>query len=196
MRSFVALPLPDEVRNDILAAMVKMEEIRPDLKWVGPDALHVTLAFLGEIDEGLAAAIGSALMECCLMLKPASAGLAGLLQFPERGALRVLAIGVRDELSALSDAYETANRAIEAAARARRETPPNADWISRRPFTPHVTLARSRREGVRPARAAEFELSGRALEAPFLFRRCVLYRSELRREGPSYVPLVSCELKE
>jgi RNA 2',3'-cyclic 3'-phosphodiesterase len=196
MRSFVALPLPDGVRNGVVAAIDEMKEIRPDLKWVGTEALHVTLAFLGEIDEGLAAAIGSALADRCLTLKPVSACLAGLLQFPERGALRVLASGVRDVGSALAGIYETANRAIEAAARARRETPPNADWISGRPFVPHVTLARSRREGGRPARAEEFEGSGPALEAPFLFRRCVLYRSELRREGPLYVPLVSCELKE
>jgi 2'-5' RNA ligase len=196
MRTFVALPLPEVVRNGILAAMKRMKDARPDLKWVGADALHVTLAFLGDIDEGLVNAIGSALADRCGKLKSVAARMDGLIQFPERGDLRVLAFGIADAGTALADVYETANRAIDETARSRRQAPPNADWISRRPFTPHVTLARARREGGRPARAAEFEGSVSGFEATFHFGQCVLYRSELRREGPLYVPLVSCELKE
>ena len=150
---------------------------RAKVTWVPAGRLHLTVRFIGEIDDGRAAAVGEAL-EPPLDVAPFDLTLAGAGAFPTRGSPRVLWIGVasgRDELVA-------AERAISARL-ARLGIPEEG-----RPYNPHLTLARVREPaGLRSARVLE-GLTGRALGTVHI-DAITLFHSRLSPKGPTYTPL-------
>ena len=102
-------------------------------RWLGEDGLHLTLAFIGEVDRSAQRRIEAALADVTAPIPGIE--LHGLGCFPPRGAPRVLWTGAspKEELASLAQAVR---RALGRA----------GDWHpSDRRFTPHVTIARFRR---------------------------------------------------
>src|SRR5205809_4097642 len=97
MRLFVAIDLGDEVRAAIAAEQRRVGEAlggaRSTLRWVRPEHIHLTLVFLGEVDEGSSGAIVDAMSEP-LDHAAFALVLGGLGVFPPQGAPRVLWLGV------------------------------------------------------------------------------------------------------
>jgi RNA 2',3'-cyclic 3'-phosphodiesterase len=181
---FVALDLPDGVRRRI-ATWGRRELADPALRPVASESLHVTLAFLGwrpekqipRLAEVVAASRGPA----------PSLRLGQPVRRPERGRARLFALpvespgtvalqaGLRDGLVA-AELFEP----------------------EKRPFWPHVTVARVKREergSKRPAPVSH--LPGALPETllrPFGGVRITLYRSEIQPQGAQYTPLAQVEL--
>ncbi len=183
-RLFVALDLPDEVREAIVA-WGREALADPALRPVAPDSLHVTLAFLGYRPEKEIEQIAAAVEE--------SAGPAPWVdlrdpeQRPPRGRARLFA------LPAISPGAEALQAGLE-----QRLVEEGFYEPERRPFWPHVTVARVRPEARgsrRPAAAAEppGPLPPELLEPRFAVRM-TLYRSVLQPTGARYVPLAQVEL--
>jgi 2'-5' RNA ligase len=136
MRLFVAVAVPGEVASELEAAVAPLRASWPSLRWTGREAWHLTLAFLGEVDDVAGARLArrmelAASHHSCLALSLAGSG-----AFPEADRARVLWTGVqgqRRDLSRLADSV---------AAGARRAGAPPAE--GGRNFKPHLTLARSR----------------------------------------------------
>lgn len=173
VRAFVALELPAEAKARLAQAQARLQARLPGVRWVSAAGLHLTLRFLGDSTprqiERLTAALHAAACAC-----PAGAGrLAGLGVFPERGAPRVLWVGL--ELPA--PLFEL-QAACERAARAAGFAPET------RAFTPHLTLGRWRERAPRPT-LEPLDLGGVALDT------VVLYRSELRPSGAVYTALTT-----
>ena len=184
-RLFVALDLPDAARAGVEAwgaAELRDQALRP----VSPQSLHVTLAFLGyrpekeilRLSEILASAAGSAVE---LELRDPVAR-------PERGRPRLFALpAVSSQAVALQARLQerlVAERLYEA---------------EKRPFWPHITVARVRPEkrGSRRPRRVERPpgpLPEALLERTFESVRASLYRSELKPQGALYTPLAQVEL--
>jgi len=149
MRLFVALVPPAVVLDEIAAEINRLRQAAPDLRWSKRDQWHVTLAFLGEVEErrtpGLAERLGRA----------AHRHEAFELSFSGGGRFThsILWAGVggdRDRLRALAGS---------AAAAARHAGVDLAD----RPYRPHLTLARSRARGhvdLRPLVASVADFAG------------------------------------
>lgn len=126
-RLFVALQLPDPLRQAVCGLQYGLRNAR----WLDEDGLHLTLAFLGEVDNSAQRRIEDALGT---VTAPAlRMALHGLGCFPPRGAPRVLWTGAspKSELASLA-------RAVRRALERMGLTP------ERRKFTPHVTIARFR----------------------------------------------------
>jgi RNA 2',3'-cyclic 3'-phosphodiesterase len=51
MRLFVAIALPPEAASELDVVVAPLRPSWPELRWTGVDAWHLTLAFLGEVDE-------------------------------------------------------------------------------------------------------------------------------------------------
>ena len=184
VRLFVALDLPDELREGIVA-WGSEALADPALRPVAPESLHVTLAFLGnrpereieDIAAVMAANDGPA--PWAEMLDPVAR--------PPRGRARLFALPV---LSPGAEALqEGLSKGLEVAGFYRPE---------KRPFWPHVTVARVRSEtrgSRRPAAVSEppGKLPERLSEAR-VCRRMTLYRSELKPTGAHYAPLAHVEL--
>ncbi|HEX5989987.1 MAG TPA: RNA 2',3'-cyclic phosphodiesterase [Solirubrobacterales bacterium] len=184
VRLFVALDLPAEMREEIVA-WGREALADPALRPVAPESLHVTLAFLGYQPEKEVERIAAVVRE--------NAGPAPWVELrdpeqrPPRGRARIYGLPV---LSPGAEALQAGvARGLEEAGFYKPE---------KRPFWPHVTVARVRPEARgsrRPAVVSEppGELPKGLSEAQ-ICRRMTLYRSELKPTGAQYVPLAQVEL--
>ena len=179
MRTFIAVELDDAIRSRLAEAQ---QQLRPvagaSVKWVKPELIHLTLKFLGEIDEGQVADVAEAMALAAAGAGAFELSVAGLGAFPPRGAPRVVWAGVEPH-PALTALVERLEEGLEILGFARE----------RRPYSPHLTLGR-----VKDPRGAS-ALRGR-LEAgaamSFGARRVddlVLMQSVLTTAGPTYTPL-------
>jgi 2'-5' RNA ligase len=183
-RLFVALDLPDRVR-DRLATWGGRALADPALRRVAPESLHVTLAFLGYLAEkeiprlaGIVEASGGPAPRIRLG-RP--------VQRPERGRARLFALPAESP-GAVELQAGLQERLVEA----------GLYKPEKRPFWPHVTVARVRREergSKRPALVSRPpEDLPKGLLQPFDGIRIVLYRSELQPRGAQYTPLAQVKL--
>jgi RNA 2',3'-cyclic 3'-phosphodiesterase len=186
---FVALDLPDEARDALAAWRDALVEGRRDLRPVRAEALHVTLVFLGWQDEGAAEAIWEAAFGGARMPNPAqpAAPAASGLPAPSMRAAEVRPLPPRDPRLFALDLEDEGGRAgsIQAAVSDALEA---GGWYrpEKRPFWPHVTLARVKK-GER--RVAPLPDAPPPPSTPFLAARLTLYRSTLRPQGALYEPL-------
>lgn len=183
-RLFVALDLPEEVREAIVSWQCA-ELTDQALRVVGPQNLHITLAFLGYLPEK---AIGSV----AEVVNSISAPAPRIELAPEpvgkpKGRPRLLA------LDAASEETVALQADLERELEERRLYKPE-----KRPFWSHLTVARvrpERRGSKRPARVkkAPAELPEELCQ-PFGAVRVTLYRSTLRPQGAEYAPLAQVGL--
>jgi 2'-5' RNA ligase len=183
-RLFVALDLPDSVREEIVAWQAR-ELVDPALRVVSEANLHITLAFLGYLPEK---SITSVAEVVAASATPAPRiELASELVAKPRGRPRILALDARSEETVSLQA------AVEQELVSRRLYEPE-----KRPFWPHVTVARVKPERRGSKRPARIERSPgplpEALLEPFFADRITLYRSTLRPQGAEYAPLAQVAL--
>ena len=164
LRLFVGFALPPEtkLRLSLIATGV------PGARWVDPGNYHVTLRFIGEVDEGMAADIDAALAR--IEAKPFDLVLAGVGQFGDR----MLWAGVEKSpaLLHLRDKVESALVRLGLEPETRR-------------YAPHVTLARLR--GAAEARLQAYIQEHALFRAsPFAVDRFSLIASYLTKSGAIY----------
>jgi RNA 2',3'-cyclic 3'-phosphodiesterase len=203
-RLFVAVDPPANVREELLAWTRRALGRRAggargsgagDARVLEPEALHLTLCFLGSRPVGEVDAIGEALAGCAASVGELELG--APLWLPPRRP-RVLAVEVHDRDGALARLHAAVCGALAGA----------TDWQpERRRFRAHITVARvpagharrarrtRRGEGAQhdAARAAELPLPATP-QLRFTPDAMVLYRSFLSPSGASYQALTSCEL--
>jgi len=184
-RLFVALDLPEEVRRELVAWQDGFDD--PALRPVKPESLHMTLVFLGyhpekEIERIAGAALGVEAPAPEIELAPEPVGV------PRGRRPRLFALDAPSE-----GAIELQRRVEERLVEARYYEP------EKRPFWPHLTVARVRPEKRGSRKPALVERPpGRIPERlfrPFAALRLTLYRSHLRPQGAEYVPLAEKNLK-
>jgi 2'-5' RNA ligase len=177
---FVALDLPAAVRARLAAWRDIVAADRSDLRPVRVEALHVTLVFLGWQDESAAEAIAAAAFDAAPSAVP-SLSATEVRPLPPRDP-RLFALDLDDAGGAATALQAAVSDALE-----------RGGWYTpeKRPFWPHVTLARVKR-GVR--RAPPLASDPPAPAEPFEARELTLYRSTLRPQGALYEPLARREL--
>ncbi len=179
-RAFLALEL-DAATRDHLQARV---EALPSVRFVARATWHITLAFLGEIDDvGLAAATASA-QEVAAQMAPFSLRTAGIGIFGTPDAPKVIWIGVTGDRPALFRLQQLVAQALD-----RRQIA-----FDHR-FSPHITLARLQQ----PLTVAEAEglagVMGQPIDGPSLaVTHISLMRSDRLPTGAVYINLVRAEL--
>lgn len=178
-RLFVALDLPGDARRSIAEWRDRAIAGRDDLRPVPPEALHVTLCFLGWRPEKEVAQIAAATSDACTGVRAPRLAASGLEPVPRRRP-RLFALDLVDEDGRASSLQAAVAGAL---ADARVFEP------DRRPFWPHVTLARVKR-------GARSEQLLAPAPPPDVFKAaCVtLYRSTLRPQGALYEPLAQVRL--
>ena len=175
LRAFVAVPFEDEVRNRLSQARADLqgEAWAEEVRWVKPEALHLTLRFLGNIEASDVDALLSRLQSSMRSESEFSFELSGLGFFPSASRPRVVAARVTRErrLGVLASAVEEA--VVSAGYPA--ET---------RDFRPHVTLGRFRR-----GRRRGLELAADLPRVSVAVSHVVLLRSTLSQAGARYTEL-------
>ena len=169
MRLFVAVDLPEAIRAALKQLIQKLRAELPDLRWVRPEGIHITLKFLGEVSEADASAVRRELeasVPGCA--PPFDVRIAGMGTFPDnpRQRPRVLWAGVGAERGSLATLQQRVEEACARAGQARE----------RRPFAPHLTLARVGDSGPPPTLAQvvwayrEIDLGGFSVDGVTLFQ--------------------------
>jgi len=180
MRLFIAIDLDDAARQSIASLQTRLKaalSVRSGLKWIRPEQMHLTLAFLGEVDEGLARSVIEAIGQPVQAERfPIVFG--GLGLFPPAGAPRVLWLGLA------AGARDVVGVQRQIAARVTRL----GIRLERRPFQPHLTLARwrtSRRSDRQCLATADWAHDVARIEV----HDVSLIHSRLTPTGRAYTPL-------
>jgi RNA 2',3'-cyclic 3'-phosphodiesterase len=174
-RLFLALDLPAETRSELAEWRDIALEGRGDVRAVAPEALHVTLVFLGWQDESAAERIAEVAFGALPDAPAPRLAATAVRSVPPKGP-RLFALDLDDEDRRATALQEAASAAVEAGGWYRPE---------KRPFWPHVTLARVKR-GERAAPMPERPPPpGESFDAAVV----TLYRSTLRPQGALYEPL-------
>jgi 2'-5' RNA ligase len=180
MRLFVALPLPEPVRDGLRA----LGNGLPGARWVPPENLHLTLRFIGEVDGRDARDIDDAL--AAIRMPAFALQLAGVGVFGEGRKLRSVWVDIEanPEVTRLRDKVE---QAVIRAGRA-----PEA-----RKFKPHVSIARFK-NGTPPPDKLQKYLAEHALykSEPFPIDSFTLFSSFLSSSGAIYTPEVEYALTQ
>nr|WP_255426494.1 RNA 2',3'-cyclic phosphodiesterase [Pseudonocardia sp. C8] len=159
---FVAVTPPQEVVDELRSATAALRDGSPALRWAVPEQWHLTLAFLGEVDDDARQDLVGRLARAAARHEPLTLSLAGAGRFGHR----VLWTRVQGDVERLGRLAAS----VRAAARRARLA------VEDRPYRPHLTLARARGEtDLRPAVAALGGFDGRAWTA----RELHLVRSRL-----------------
>jgi RNA 2',3'-cyclic 3'-phosphodiesterase len=175
-RMFLALDLPEEARDRLVAWRDLILDGRRDVRPVRPEALHVTLVFLGWQDESAAERMAEAAFGALPEAPVPRLAATGVRAVPPRNA-RLFALDLDDEDGRATGLQAAMADALEARGWYRPE---------KRPFWPHVTLARVKRGERRVAPPPDRPSPpGEAFDAGVV----TLYRSTLRPQGAIYEPL-------
>ena len=171
MRLFLALDLPASVR----AALARWAEaeLPDDLRPPREENLHVTLAFLGWREGREADVIWDAASRAVAELALPRLEPGAVLPVPRRRP-RLVALDLTDATGTAAGWHRAVSDALARDGLYRPE---------KRPFWPHVTLARARRGARVRAPRSSPEL------APFVADALTLYRSDLSRDGARYTAL-------
>ncbi len=205
MRLFVALEVPRNLRDELAKRARDVRADLPKVRWVRPEAMHLTLAFLGETDEGLLPALDRELEPATATVPSFELRLHGLGALPPRGKARVLWAGFaaaggrraggRRSGDPAAEAPEPPARLAElqkAVTRAVRQAAgiePDRRLPERRPFRPHLTLARLRPPWGRGSVERFLDAFGELPAEVFRIAEGVLFSSVLHPSGARYQAL-------
>ena len=179
MRVFLAVEIPDKVRAEIARLQDNLKSAGADVKWVEPRNLHLTLKFLGEIQEEKVPSLTDALRAAAAAAAPFSISLEGVGAFPRIQHPRVLWVGIKE-----------GKEALERLAGAIEETcNPLGFPAEERAFSPHLTIGRIRSNKRHSALEKELqEISFHAGE-PAAVDHLTLFQSVLSSRSPTYTKL-------
>lgn len=176
VRAFLAVPADPDWVASARELLRGLRSQLPEASWTRPESWHLTLHFLGEIEQGAADRFAEAIAPRVAQTPGGVLAAAGAAVFPPRGPARVLAVGFA------ASAVTAALSVLVAAARRLAPDPRNAR-LETRTFHPHITFARLRRPW-RPRAVERYCAALDAWRAPaFPVRSCVLFRSRLEAGG-------------
>jgi len=189
IRSFIAIELPDPVKASLSSLKDMMRPARhPYVKWVGPEGIHLTLKFLGNIAQNRVPLIIEAIAQASQGVSPFQLQIGGLGAFPNLQRPQVIWVAIKGEVEKLAMLQTGIEQALV----------PLGFAAESRSFTPHLTLGRLRERASPGERrsigevmmATEFE-SGPAMEV----KEISLMRSKLTPSGAIYSRLAVIELE-
>lgn len=187
-RTFIALEL-DTNQQLLLANEIRQgKQLLPDLSWVDPAGIHLTMAFLGELNDRQLARAIVATHEACAERSHFTYRLSGLGSFGPVHQPRVLWMGVNEESGALNALHKALSLAL-----AQQGFP-----SEERPFSPHLTLARVK-SSLSAEQLQQFQqLSTRHYPDASAYRvtHLNIMKSELFPTGPIYTSLEVCPFKQ
>ncbi|HEX4682250.1 MAG TPA: RNA 2',3'-cyclic phosphodiesterase [Gemmatimonadaceae bacterium] len=185
MRLFLAINLSHEVRREIVAATAPLRDAAPELSWVQEPALHLTLKFLGDVEDERRAGLESAIAHVAGRHRELLMTLGGIGSFPNFRRARVVWLGVGQDprLELLHHDVEVACEQV-------------GFELDGRAFRPHLTLARIRdplpedrlRVLSRAARQTDYRTD-------FIVRSIDLMQSQLSPAGSQYTTVLSAALR-
>jgi 2'-5' RNA ligase len=185
LRTFIAIDPGKPIRDRCLGLQETLARSGAEVNWVEEDNIHLTLLFLGEVEDRDLPALCQTVAECSAQHPGFTLSVESVGCFPNPRRPRVVWVGIgsgRAEVSALHDALEGPLLALGCYRREERS------------YTPHITLGRVK--GVRPTDALAAALSRQAMwrGGETEIRELRVLSSELSPQGPTYTILSRAKL--
>jgi len=183
LRSFIAIELPGEIKASLEGIQQSLKKSGADIRWVKTGNIHLTLKFLGDIEEKSVTAIIHALKGACKNHKIFRVEILGIGTFPAKRSPRVLWAGVNGngELGKLQAEIDDAM--------ASQGFDPE-----KRVFSPHLTLGRFKSSHGRGALMEKMDLIKHESFGLFDVRSIYLIKSDLNPSGAVYSRLAEFPL--
>lgn len=176
IRTFIAIELPDNVKEFLEDISSRLKKCRADVKWVRTNGIHLTLKFLGYVDTDLVAIIERDLRFVFAEQKPFSLRVLGLGAFPGLARPRVIWVGLNDPERITARLASKVEEVFE----------PLGFQREKRPLTPHLTLGRVRSNkncgDLIDAVRQSMDIAG----PTFVADHAVLFESILKPTGAEY----------
>jgi len=177
-RVFVAVPVSDAVREQMRDIRDALEPQGWPMRWVRPDLAHLTLRFYGDVASDRVPDLAARIAPVALGAHPLTLEATTIGAFPSEQRPRVIWLGLSGDitpLGALAGAVTSATSAYG---------PPE-----RRPFAPHITLARLRDGAAAPSNFRAVAAGVERRTVSFVEDQLQLIRSVLGPGGPTYSTL-------
>ncbi len=171
MRTFIAIELNPAIKSELSYIQRELKPIGADVKWVKPGSMHLTLKFLGNIDQSTISDTKKLLDTIASAHKPFEITLFKIGGFPKLDNPRVLWVGIDKGCANIEKIADELGQDKE------------------RPFSAHLTLGRvkslkNKNQLVEKIKALDFQPS-----ASSLVDKIMLFQSTLTPQGPIYTPL-------
>ncbi len=183
MRTFIAIEIPSEIKSALAALQTELRRAGADVSWTKPESIHLTLKFLGEVDEGWINEIEKACVDTASEFQPFTLKLNGTGVFPNSRQPRVLWAGLSGEVE----------KTVEMQKRLDEKLAPFGFARDEKEFRPHLTIGRvksNRKTRELIALADSYRLP----PLSFNVNEFVLMKSELHPAGARYTCLAKAHL--
>lgn len=176
IRTFIAVEIGDTIRRNAVALQQRLGKVESGVRWAAPESLHVTLHFLGDVDERELVDVCKAVSEAAAGESPFTLRVGGVGAFPNARRPKTLWAGITagaEELQRLHGLIEA--RLLDRGCYRKEE----------RAFTPHLTLGRVKPDAGESLAHELPKLMSWSGGFHAVAEVCV-FSSELTRGGPEY----------
>ncbi len=182
MRAFIAIELPERIKDFLSRIQGQLKSAGADVKWVEPQNIHLTLKFLGEINEERLVRSAQILEEITRGKNSFQIRLSSVGAFPKISSPRVVWVGIDKGDSETKEIARALEEAIEKIGISKED----------RPFSSHITIGRARSSLNRDKLVVILNkladnLGGESPE--FTVTKIALFKSTLTPKGPIYEAL-------
>lgn len=186
-RTFIALEMNEALQRHLSGVIRQVAQALPTIRWVDPAGIHLTLAFLGELDDEQLVEAEQATEVAAQQSHSFSYRLTHLGVFGSQRSPRVIWMGIDEPTGALIQLHRSLQQALLA----------RGFEVDSRPFSPHLTLARVKSplsipEHQQIQRLLAKEQEKRFVSPPYMARSLHVVKSELSRAGARYTVLRKC----
>lgn len=184
IRSFIAIEIPSDIQSELRKVLNHFKDLTGKISWTKPEGIHITLKFLGDIQEALIEVLRKNLERLATDYRAFPLVLTGIGAFPNTTYPRVIWVGIQDASGTL----------IKMQRRLEKDLQPLGFVPEERDFSLHLTLGRvkslqSKGEFLRKINTLpEFSVD------TFVAEKVNLMKSQLTPSGAIYTALVSVPL--
>jgi 2'-5' RNA ligase len=184
IRSFICIEVPEEILFRLKTLQKRLKGLSDGVRWVRPEGIHLTLKFLGDVDEGRLADVARGIETATRNIQPFEILLGGYGAFPNFRRPRVFWLGIQEDTGVL----------IRLQRRIEQELEKEGFSPEKRRFTPHLTLGRVKfNENI--AKVSQLLSEEDTGADRFRVSEVKLKRSDLLPSGAVYTTLYNIELK-
>ncbi|PIN88023.1 RNA 2',3'-cyclic phosphodiesterase [Candidatus Woesearchaeota archaeon CG10_big_fil_rev_8_21_14_0_10_32_24] len=168
-RVFLGIPLSEEIKDKLHPVLISLKDTNLDLKFVALDNIHLTIAFLGNVDHAQLDKIVADYIELLKEYKPFTIVAEGIGAFPSLSKIQVMWVGIKSQ--ELRDLIQESESLYN---------------LEQKEIIPHITIARYKSAKGKSILRKEIERNKDLSFGTQLVDKIILYESTLTPEGPIY----------
>ncbi len=184
IRTFVAIEIDKEIKDRILEFLNQLKKVDADVKWVASENIHITLKFIGYIDEKILPALNKTINDITSCLRSFSIKIEDVGVFPTLKKPRIIFVCARDKENNLLKLYEELENRLEVLG-IKRES---------RKYVGHITLGRIKSQKNIPKLIDTLNSRSGHFFGQEKANYISLIQSKLTPSGPVYTRLKNFEL--